>query len=162
MRLGMWLWWFEWEWTPMVHIFESLVLSRWNCLGKVRWCGFVGGAVSLRVGLWGFKSQDQDQCLSASKLLTTCNLSVTFPGPGLLAAMLHVIIVMSSPSESVSKPQLRSSKSCLLIVSPQRSRAVKTRMVDHLLTMLKALASIPSTTQNTVLLAYYWSNIINT
>jgi hypothetical protein len=38
--------------------------------------------------------------LSASNLLTRYNLSAPFPGPCLPAAMLHVVVVMSSPPET--------------------------------------------------------------
>lgn len=40
------VWWFEWEWLLCVHRFEYLISSWWNCLGRIRRCGFVEGGAS--------------------------------------------------------------------------------------------------------------------
>ena len=34
----------------LMYLFECQVPSWWNCLGRIRGCGLVGGGVSLGVG----------------------------------------------------------------------------------------------------------------
>lgn len=44
---------FEWEWNPQVHMFEHLVTSWWNYLGRSKRCGLDGGGMLQRYGrLW--------------------------------------------------------------------------------------------------------------
>jgi hypothetical protein len=69
--------------TPIVHIFECLVGS-WNCLGRIRRRGLVGGGVSLGMGFEVLKAHAISSELSdtlASYLGIRYMFSATAPTP---------------------------------------------------------------------------------
>lgn len=70
-QMGSDLWWLQWEWPPLFHIFKCLVPSSWNCLGRIRRCYLIGGDVWLKG--WTLKFQK-------TKQLSVLNISLS-PSP---------------------------------------------------------------------------------
>lgn len=87
--------------TPQAHLFEQLVPSEWNCLGRIRRPGLAGESVSLD---WAMRSQKSCQA-QFSPPPSLC-VSETVSKPSMAMVSLHSnrecssLLVASSPGMS--------------------------------------------------------------
>lgn len=102
---------------PLAHICESVVTRWWNCWGRIRkvWRGEVchlgdGGVLRFQKP-WQFPVSSLCLTFVGQHVSSQHWLGTTLAC--LVAAMLPIITVMDSPSQTVSPPKALSSRSCL-------------------------------------------------
>lgn len=150
--------WFEIEWYSYGPMFECLVISWWNCLGKNEdACSFWRRCVTGR-GFWCFKSSCQVHFLSLIhlQLRDRCKLWGTAPAQRLQTAMHSVIMVMYTSSESINKSLIK----CfilyvsLVMVVLCSNRKISKKILDWLICFQIIQASLQLITELRVTLNY--------
>lgn len=150
--------WFEIEWYSYGPMFECLVISWWNCLGKNEdACSFWRRCVTGR-GFWCFKSSCQVHFLSLIhlQLRDRCKLWGTAPAQCLQTAMHPVIMVMYTSSESINKSLIK----CfilyvsLVMVVLCSNRKISKKILDWLICFQIIQASLQLITELRVTLNY--------
>lgn len=150
--------WFEIEWSSYGPMFECLVISWWNCLGKNEdACPFWKRCVTGR-GLWCFKSSCQVHFLSLIplQLRDRCKLWGTAPAQCLQTAMLPTIMVMYTPSESINKSLIKwfILYVSLVMVVFCSNRKISEKILDWLICFQIVQASLQLITELRVTLNY--------
>jgi hypothetical protein len=94
-------------------MFKYLVPNKWDCQGRIRECGFVGGGMLMGVGFEVPSPHAILVSLSPSRLLSTCDVTriraLSYCSGTIsdtVCVLLPTVMAMEAPSGTVSKPQL--------------------------------------------------------